>query len=142
MSTIYVFNYNNYYNRRFKRESSIADYGDPIYIETSTNCNFNPNDGVTTRIVLGRPGRNNYSGKGDYVIYSENNIDITSRWFIIEQNRTMGNQYDVRLYRDVLADHWDLIKESDCFIERAIVPNENALIFNREGDSFNQIKID
>lgn len=140
MSTIYVFNYNNYYNRRLKKESSIVDYGDAVYIETSTNYNFNPNDGVTTRIVLGRPGRNNYSGKGDYVIYSENNVDITSRWFIIEQNRTMGNQYDVSLYRDVMADYWDLIKESDCFIEKAILPDNNPLIFNQENMSVNQIK--
>ena len=140
MATLYAFKFNNYYNRRLKRFTALNDYPEPEYIETGTYCNFNPNDGINTEIVLGRPGNNNYYGDCDYFIYSDDNINITSRWFIIEQTRKMGYQYKVLLHRDVIADNLDKILSSECFIERAILPNNNPLIFNPEGISVNEIK--
>lgn len=141
MATLYVYkNFNNYYNRKLKKYNSLSDYGDYTFIETDTYCNFNPNDGIDTEHVLGRPGYNDYYGDCDYLIYSDDNINITSRWFIIEQKRTMGNQYRLTLHRDVIADNWDKILNSECFIEKAILTDSDYLIFNQEDITTNQIK--
>ena len=139
MATLYAFKFNNYYNRRVKKFDNLNDYPEPEYIETGTYCNFNPNDGINTEIVLGRPGNNNYYGDCDYFIYSDDNINITSRWFIIEQTRKMGQQYKVLLHRDVIADNLDKILSSECFIEKAILPDTNPLIYNAENILANQI---
>lgn len=141
MATLYAFrNFNNYYNRRLKKFESLDDYPEPDYTESGTYCNFNPNDGINTSIVLGRPGNNPYDGDCDYFIYSADNLNITSRWYIIENQRKMGEQYAVTLHRDVLADNWDKILSSDCFIEKAILPSDSNLIFNSEDMTVNQIK--
>ena len=140
MATLYAYKFNNYYNRRVKRFTSLNDYPDPELIETGTYCNFNPNDGINTEITLGRPGHNDYFGDCDYLIYSDDNVNITSRWFIIEQTRKMGKQYKVLLHRDVIADNLDKILSSECFIEKAILPETNPLIYNAEGISVNEIK--
>ena len=47
MPSIYIYNYNNYYNRQVKYETSLSNYGTAIYIET--NVNFNPNDDVNAQ---------------------------------------------------------------------------------------------
>lgn len=139
MATLYFYTYNNYYNRKVKKEGSISDYGTPIYTETGTNLNFNPNDGVNALYVAGRAG-NPYNGKADYILYSENNTSITSRWFIIEQTRTLKNQYKCQLRRDVLVDYYDQTLSADVFVEKAILPDSNPLIYNDEGITVNQIK--
>ena len=139
MATLYLYSYNNYYNRRLKKEADISGYGIPVYLETGDNLNFNPNDGVNTQFVAGRYG-NPYNGKADYAIYSEDNTTITSRWFIIEQTRTLKNQYKLTLRRDLLADFKDEIYNADSFIEKAIIPSNNPLIYNQEAMTVNQIK--
>lgn len=140
MATLYAFKFNNYYNRRLKRFTALVDYPEPEYLETGTYCNFNPNDGINTEIILGRPGYNNYKGDCDYFIYSDDNVNITSRWFIIEQTRKMGDQYKVLLHRDVIADNLDKILSSECFIEKATLQSSDPLIFNEENMTANQIK--
>ena len=139
MATLYLYSYNNYYNRRLKKEDTLEAYGTPIFIETSTNLNFNPNDEVGTEFTAGRYG-NPYDGKADYAIYSEDNTTITSRWFIIEQTRTLKNQYKLTLRRDLLADFKDEIYNADAFIEKATLTENNPLIFNDEAMTVNQIK--
>ena len=141
MAPLYAFkNFNNYYDRKLKKYENLQDYPEPAFMETDTYCNFNPNDGINTSIVFGRPGFNNYPGDCDYLIYSADNINITSRWFIIEQQRKLVDQYQVTLHRDILADNWDKILNSDCFIEKAILPDSNPLVYNQEDMSVNQIK--
>lgn len=139
MASLYFYQYNNYYNRQVKQEETISDYGTPVYIETGNNLNFNPSDGVMTRYVAGRAG-NPYSGTADYVIYSEDNINFTSRWFIIEQSRSLKGQYNVTLRRDVLVDYYSQILNARTFIEKATLPDSSALIYNDEGITVNQIK--
>lgn len=139
MATLFFYRYNNYYNRQIKKEENISDYGEAVYIETGGNLNFNPNDGVNTEYVAGRAG-NPYGGKADYVIYSEDNANITSRWFIIEQTRTLKNQYKCKLRRDVLVDYYNQISSADTFIEKAILPDSSSLVYNDEGITTNQIK--
>lgn len=138
MATLYLYTYNNYYNRRVKKEDTLNDYGVPLYSETSS-LNFNPNDGVNTTYIAGRAG-NPYSGKADYAIYCEDNFNITSRWFIIEQTRTLKNQYKCTLRRDVVVDYYDDIINAPSFIEKATLPQDSPFIFNEEGITVNEIK--
>lgn len=139
MATLYYYTYNNYYNRRLKKEDTLEAYGTPIFIETGNNLNFNPNDGVNTEDTAGRYG-NPYNGNADYAIYSEDNVNITSRWFIIEQTRKLKGQYNVIFRRDLLADYKDNIYNADAFIEKATLTENNPLIFNDEAMTVNQIK--
>lgn len=139
MASLYYYNYNNYYNRRLKKEDTLEAYGTPIYIETSDYLNFNPADGVNTKITAGR-FNNSYQGNADYVVYSEDNTSITSRWFIIEQARKLQGQYEVTFRRDLLADYKDFVYNSPAFIEKAILTEDNPLIFNDEAMTTNQIK--
>lgn len=55
MSRIALLSYNNYYNRIYKKESSLGDYivHSSNYIVLD-NINFNPSDGVSTSLVLGK----------------------------------------------------------------------------------------
>ena len=138
MAGIYFYNYNNYYNRRLKREETLEAYGTPVYFETQ-NLNFNPADGVNTVYVAGRQN-NPYTGTGNYVIYSADNTTITSRWFIIEQTRNLQGQYNVQLRRDVVADYYNNILVSPAFIEKAILKDSDPLIYNDEQMTVNQIK--
>ncbi|MBR3617350.1 MAG: hypothetical protein IKN46_01605 [Acholeplasmatales bacterium] len=53
--------YNNYFNRTVKEAGELDDYIDameelsesPLPVQI-TNMNFNPNDGITTKLVLGK----------------------------------------------------------------------------------------
>lgn len=143
MATLYAYkNFNNYYNRKLKKYDNLNDYPEPDYFETGTYLNFNPNDGINTTINLGRPGFNDYLGDCDYFIYSDDNNSITSRWYIIEQARKMVGQYTITAHRDVLADNWDKVLSSECFVEKANLTADNPLIFNKEDMTVNQIKKD
>ena len=68
MSKIYIYTYNNYFNRIVKKETSLANYGTPEHVVS--DANFDYADGVNTSHIF------NYNGDGDYVIVtdSENNI--------------------------------------------------------------------
>ena len=133
--TLYILNYNNYYNRLVKREDSIVDY-QPYITYTLQNVNFNPNDHVNAQHVI---GTGDYDGTGDYVIAYENN-EIVSRWFIIESQRTRAGQWTLTLRRDVVVDYYNLIVDSPMFIEKATLSDDDVGIFNSEGVSVNQIK--
>lgn len=140
MATLYYYKFNNYYNRKLKRFSSLSEYQSfMVFAETGNNLNFNPNDGVNTRITAGRQ-ENPYNVVADYCIYSEDNQSITSRWFIIESSRNRGNQYKISLRRDLLADFYDSWTQSDCFVEKAILPDDSPFIYNQEQITTNQIK--
>ena len=64
MQICYLLNYNNYYNREYKKLNTIWDY-EPYIKYTWTNVNFNPGDGITTTIPV------NYDGEVNYFILSE-----------------------------------------------------------------------
>ena len=139
MSSIYIFKYNNYNNRRLKRNDTLSGYGTALYTETGTSLNFNPNDGVSARFTAGKAG-NPYKGGGDYLVFSRDNVNITSRWFIMDQTRRLEGQYTLTLQRDVIAEHWDGLYSAPMFIEKATLTDDNPLIFNRENLAVNQIK--
>ena len=104
MPSVLVYNYNNYFNRKIKKEDTIAAYGASVYSESGTNINFNSNDGINATYVAGKLN-NPYEDDGNYLIYSRDNTNITSRWFITESTRTRGGQYQLSLRRDVISDY-------------------------------------
>ena len=134
MSRLYLFNFNNYYNRIITRFQTLAEYGDPIYSLNETN--FNYNDGVETSHVISYDGQD-----GDYIIITNEKDEIQTRWFVLENVRTRGGQHRVSLRRDLIADFYDTITQSPMIIKRAMINEiDNALLFNPEGLSFNEIK--
>lgn len=135
MATIYIYNYNNYFNREVRMKDTIAAYGTPLHVQN--NVNFNPNDGVSTGLTVGRAG-NAYSGVGDYLIVDDEG-DI-SRWFIIDHVRRLKGQWRLTLRRDVLVDFYDEVINSTAFIQRATVPDISPFIYNQEPITVNQIK--
>lgn len=139
MPSIRIYNFNNYYNRRLIIKATFADHGTPIYTEEGMNLNFNPSDGISTVLTAGRTG-NVYNGTGDYLLYSDDNVSITSRWFIIENRRYRNGQFQMVLHRDVLADNWELIKTAPIFLEKATLSPDSPFIYNQEDMTVNQIK--
>lgn len=137
--------FNNYYNRQVKFYDSIDKYPGYLYIESGSNLNFNPNDGVNTTFTAGRAG-NPYYGHADYCIITEPHPTISgvelivSRWFIIEQKRNLKGQYALQLRRDVLADYYDQVITAPTYIEKATLRDDNPLIYNSEDVSVNRIK--
>lgn len=144
--TIYGFkNFNNYYNRKLKGQeyTNISDFmdafGDFSYIQTDTYGNFNEKDGVSTSQVLGAQD-NPYNGDCDYLLVCYDNNTIDSRWFVVDQDKNMYGQFTCSLYRDVIADNWESIKDAPMFIEKATLSDDDPLIFNQENITTNQIK--
>ena len=142
-----LLHYNNYFNRIIKKENTIAAYkaADAAYKEAS-NINFNPGDGVNTSLVLGL-GQNGSLFVGDefdYLVAYElvnNSPVIDSRWFIVEQDRKRGGQYELTLKRDVLADNYNDVVNSPIFLEKGFIGDVNdPLLYNSESMKVNQIK--
>ena len=135
MSKLYLYNYNNYFNRIFKKEATLSDYGIPVY--TMSNTNFNYNNGVETTHDV------NYNAlQGDYVIICDDKDVIVSRWFVENNTRNRGGQYRLSLRRDLMVDLYDLYKNSPMIVHKAWPKSDSPLIFNSEGFNFNQIKKD
>lgn len=133
-----IYNYNNYYNRMYKAEETLADYGDPIHALIDVKS-FKPNNGVNTQHAIGS-SVSSYDGTGDYLICTDEFGEIISRWFIIDSQFNRENQWIVNLHRDLVADYYDKIVNVDCQIEKAILPSWNKLTLNQEDITVNQIK--
>lgn len=140
-SYLYLCQYNNYFNRRIKKAGDdLSAYNDYVKAIVST-ANFDYADGLNTSIII------NSNQIGDYLLVIDSDIlpaddsKISSRWFVIEQRKIRGNQYQLILRRDVITDNLESVINAPCFIEKGeIVDPENPLIYNKEGMSFNQIK--
>ena len=129
-----IYNYKNYYNRSGKGFDNLAFYNSML-LEIYTNIQFNPNDGVSTELIL-----NMGEGKDpDYLIVSDNG-NIVSRWYVMECKRTRLTQYRLVLFRDVVVDYKTVIANSYAFIERGYLPETDPGIYNSEPVAMNQIK--
>ena len=139
-TNITLLNYNNYFNRRVKSESTLAAYKalDTNYTDIAS-VNFNPADGVNTDLVV---GTSSISHNYDYlIVWDTSDSSITSRWFIMDENRTRDGQYHLTLRRDVIIDHYDDIKNAPTFIEKGIISDTtDPLLYNSESMTYNQIK--
>lgn len=135
---LFILKYNNYYNRIVKKELTVTDYLTKYEAARPLlNTNFNPNDGITTEHLI---GTGDFDGKGDYLIVSADNLNVDSRWFILESQRTRGGQWKLILRRDLLAEYEDAILDAPCFVQKGFVSQDNPLILNNENIGFNQIK--
>ena len=134
-NTLYLLTYYNYYNRLVKQETDLTNYM-PYVVETILNYNFNPNDHVTTNVIVNIPD----TCVADYLLVVDEFDNIDSRWFILDCVRVRSGQYNLTLYRDTVIDYFNVLKNSPCFIEKAIVNDNDNFIFNKEDMTFNQIK--
>ncbi|MBO7079088.1 MAG: hypothetical protein J6W64_04700 [Bacilli bacterium] len=160
MNILLLKGFNNYFNRIVKKYSTLSDYKSNSNSNLDlSSINFNPNDGITTELIIGsvnqqEPGTGSttvplkweFDGTPDYCICYENEgtpstAVIKFRWFVMEAERTRNGQYRIALKRDVLADYKDEIINSPCFVEKGtITDTSNPLLFNSEGMIFNEIK--
>ena len=134
--TICLLQYNNYYNRLVKVENHLGGYVSNI-VNVTENVNFNPNDHISAEHIINVDDDLEF----DYCIIINSSNEIVSRWFVLEKERVRGGQWKVSLYRDTVADYYNLILEAPCFIEKAYLPFDDKLIFNSEDIAVNQIKM-
>lgn len=130
---ILLLQYNNYLNRQVKIEGELISDYTPYVVDYRYMVNFNENDGVDTTLIV------NTTNKADYLICYEED-EVISRWFILEQQRQRNGQYLLKLKRDVIADNYNAVLDSTCFVEKGFLNDSNPLIFNKEGLQVNQIK--
>lgn len=135
---LYYLHYNNYYNRIVKKFDTLGEYLTlPYYDNLSTeNVAFNPNDGTETEQIVNIQSA---SFGYDYAILADGN-NIVSRWFILKSKRLRNGQYRLNLRRDLFADLLEDVIDAPAFIEKAILEDNDPLIFNSENMTFNQIK--
>lgn len=133
---LYFLKYNNYYNHTYKKENLLVDYL-PFRIGEVEDCElWNPGDGIRTSQVFDYEPIKEFP---DYMVVAEGN-EIYSRWFVIDGDRLRNGQYRVSLLRDVIADNIEAILTSPMFVERALLQENDNLIFNSENITVNQIK--
>ena len=159
MKILLLKKFNNYFNRIIVKYSTLDDYKQrSSSFLAYSNVNFNPNDGVTTELVVGNEAQQvsnqpldwEDSGNPDYLVcYETELVDtskvdvIKSRWFITDSVRTRNGQYKLTLKRDVIADHLNAVEDATCFIEKGIVEDaDDSGIYNKEQITTNQIKSD
>ncbi len=139
MEKLILLNYRNYSNKLYsKPPTSIYEY--PSYIYQESKCNFNEGDKINTIYTAGRQS-NSYDGSANYCIITEHDDDqVISRWFITNQIKNRGGQWQLTLKRDTISDYYDDFINSIANIKRGIVSTSNKLIYNNEGFELNQIK--
>lgn len=138
-NNLYVLKYNNHFNREIRSPLPlVTDYQDYIYQELA-NVNFNEGDGVSTTLEYVLPIED-----GDYLLVADSTGNVVSRWFILDHDRICRGQnagmYRLQLYRDVIADNYNAVLSSKCYVEKAILDDENPLIYNKEPISVNAIR--
>ena len=137
---LYFLKYNNYFNRTYKKEKQLISYLD-FEVGRVEDCElWNPNDGVYTE----QDFEYEYDvGKvfPDYMIAAVGS-EIESRWFVLDGTRLSNGMYHMSLKRDIIADEIDKILDSPMYVQRALLPENNTLIYNGENISVNQIKTD
>lgn len=155
MTNLLIGTYNNYFNRIVKQEATDFRYLTVMgNISIIKNINFNPNDGIFTKVILGKgdytsPEDLNRPIQPDYAVlfnteltespYSD--MKIISRWFIIEAVRTRSGQYELTLKRDVIVDNLENVLDAPIYLEKGYINNiKNPLLYNKEGLKVNQIK--
>lgn len=139
---IYYLKYNNYYNRKFKREASLPDYLTYEIARTENLTLWNPADGVETSIVanIDIPFG---AAQPDYAVLQGDTVDdyINSRWFIMEMVQLRKGQYRVSLRRDVIVDSIEVLENTTNFLaQRGFVEQNNKLVLQPEDISVNRIK--
>lgn len=144
--------YNCYSNRKIKKEASLNDYLNyDNFIVTKIDFNFN--DFITTTQTInfydetGTPidyKEYNYllvvdgeeNENGDFIMSSE----INSRWYITKSYYKNQSQLVLVLKRDSVVDYYDTLINSNIFIQKGYVGDNNPLSLIREPINLNKIK--
>lgn len=135
---LFLEKFNNYFNRKVIKYDTIVQYmfASGGFKLQSAIVNFKPNDNVSTEII-----DNDVGIHPDYLlVLSDDATEILSRWFIMETVRTREKQYRYILRRDVIVDNLNALESSPVFVQKAWIEENNSLILNDEGMSFNRIK--
>lgn len=158
MNLLLLKKFNNYFNRKIKKFTELADYKSNSSSYTDLKeINFNPADEVRTELVLGQGQLGQFfdfekTSCADYlvcytttVIPPQNEGDdpttfdtIESRWFIMDVDRVRGGQYKISLKRDSIADNFDALLSCPAYIKKGIVGDDNPYVLNNEGITVNQ----
>ena len=158
MQILFLKGFNNYSNKIVLKYDTLSDYQNRAssYVDFS-GINFVPNDGVDTTLIVGSTAQlesgaalNWQDGAPDYCVCYETTtveevttVTIKSRWYIIECVRTRDGQYELTLHRDVIADNYEQVLESTCFVEKGLITDINdSAIYNKEDLTLNEIKSD
>lgn len=136
---VFLENFNNYYNREIKRYDTEEDYTKKSTSYQAIEVNFIPNDNLATEQIINTQSWAS-TFNPDYCLVENANSTIEQRWFVIDSSRTTMGQYVLTLKRDVVADYYYETINAPCFIEKATVPDDNPLIYNRENFAVNEIK--
>lgn len=137
LNLFWYIGFNNYYNRKLRYYDDINKYPSAAYIQSEV-INFNFGDGITTtHVVTGPIAVESY----DYLVITNEDNSINSRWFVIEADYKRKGQYVITLKRDSIADALPNIVRSTVYCRKGTVNVNNPLIYNREeGWNCNQIK--
>lgn len=141
---IYLYKFNNYYNRILKRHETIEEYNNDNSVITCAvqlGVHFNPNDGISAEQVFDYADGETTGVMPDYMVAIDSiTKDIKSRWYVMEAKRVRAEQYHASLYRDVIAEYWNEIVQAPCYVEKGFVTRDDPAIFNAENFEVNQIK--
>lgn len=135
---LYFLKYNNYFNRTYKKEEQLVSYL-PYRVGSVEDCElWNPNNGIYTEQDL------EYEYEigtvfPDYMVAAVGS-KIESRWFVLDGKRLCNGMYHMVLKRDIIADEIDKVLDSPIYVQRALLPENNTLIYNGENIFVNQIK--
>ena len=135
--------FNNYFNRKVIKFDTLneyiadaKDYHIPENSDgTTTSFDFIPNDNVTTEIIV-----NDVPFTPDYFLELDLELNIKSRWFVMETVRNRQGQWVYQLKRDVIADNLNSLIKAPIFVHKGMLHDNDPMVLNDEGMSFNQIK--
>lgn len=122
MSTknLYLLHFNNYFDRKIKKYSTLSEYQTNASYKTFSNINFIYGNGVeTTQIFNIKNKEESESQHYNYCLVVDKEDKIESRWFVLEQIRNSAGQYTISLKRDLISDFWDDIYKSKFYMEKS-----------------------
>lgn len=140
MSDLFLLNYNNYYNRIIKKETTLQDYEKYLVADVVRNYNFVENNGLQTECIINSNAFNVQNSPDYIVVVTSGTYDIASKWFVMNTTKLRNGQFKLTLKRDVIAENFDAVLDSDAFIYKGYALPDNVAIFNSENITLNKIK--
>lgn len=162
MNTIWIGNYNNYYNRIHKTVyPNMYAYTQNGFTKSHyfNDINFNRADSINTKLTINlKPTDTDFNDhiNPDYltVCTNEEYNPVLSRWFVLEAEWNRDHQLILTLRRDLISDFWASFKDNDFYCEKGAIPSgfdwtdggtpatvyvSNVPKFNTEAMTFNSI---
>lgn len=145
--------WNNYFSRKVRniRQEAGEDYlsvmnyfqTNQIEFQAFADINFKYNDGVATKQIIIDYINSSYDiSKANYLLVFDESSYLSHCWFIMESTYESGSKYILTLKRDLVVDYYGKIRTLPMFVQKGLLQDDDPMIFNREGMSFNQIKVE